>query len=115
MAYPWPGNVREMENTIERILVCNRNREIVPHEALRGILTPTVEEGMGFAEFEGLPLEDAVNRVERRLILRALERSNHVQSRAAELLGTTRRILKYKMDQLHIEVAREEMEEEDAS
>ena len=54
-------------------------------------------------EFEGLPMDEAVTRLERHLIIRALDRAANVQSRAAELLGTTRRILKYKMDQLNIE------------
>ena len=54
------------------------------------------------ADFDGLPLDEAVSRLERRLISRALDRADGVQSRAAELLGTTRRILKYKMDQLGI-------------
>jgi transcriptional regulator with GAF, ATPase, and Fis domain len=50
-----------------------------------------------------LPLDEAVTRLERYLITRALERGNYIQSRAAELLGTTRRILKYKMDQLGVD------------
>lgn len=107
LAYSWPGNVREMENTIERILVCHRDRVIITPDCLRGILTPVApESGNSLSEFEGLPIEEAVNRLERHLILRALERSNMVQSRAAEILGTTRRILKYKMDQLNIEAPR---------
>jgi len=108
LAYAWPGNVREMENTIERILVCHRDRQIITPDCLRGILTPAIPEsgGNSLEEFEGLPIEEAVNRLERHLILRALERSNMVQSRAAEMLGTTRRILKYKMDQLNIEAPR---------
>lgn len=105
LSYSWPGNVREMENTIERILVCHRNRTTISPECLRGILTPVgPEDAVSPSEFEGLTLEEAVNRLERHLIMRAMERSNHVQSRAAEMLGTTRRILKYKMDQLHVDV-----------
>jgi transcriptional regulator with GAF, ATPase, and Fis domain len=50
-----------------------------------------------------LPLEEATRKIERYLIRRALERNDQVQSRAADDLGTTRRILKYKMDQFGIE------------
>ncbi len=108
-AYSWPGNVREFENTIERILVCNRTREIITAECLHGMMPiAPMEDSVSLAEFEGLPLEEAAGRIERHLIRRALERSQHVQSRAAELLGTTRRILKYKMDQLGIESDKEE-------
>jgi len=110
LAYSWPGNVRELENTIERILVCRRTQRTITRDCLRGMLPledalpgAIREAASGLTELEGLPIEDAVNWLERHLIARALERSNGVQSRAADLLGTTRRILKYKMDQLGIE------------
>lgn len=104
LSYSWPGNVREMENTIERILVCHRDAETITSNHLSGILPGAKNEPLGgLTDFEGLPIEEAVDRLERHLILRALERSDYVQSRAAELLGTTRRILKYKMDQLNID------------
>jgi DNA-binding NtrC family response regulator len=104
LGYSWPGNVRELENTIERILVCHRTKPVITADCLRGMLPTAPQEDIGsISEFEGLPLEEAVLRVERYLITRALERADHVQSRAAELLGTTRRILKYKMDQLGID------------
>ena len=49
-----------------------------------------------------LPLADAVNEFERELVMNALKEANGVQTRAAELLGTTRRILRYRMDKLNI-------------
>jgi DNA-binding NtrC family response regulator len=112
MAYHWPGNIRELENTIERILVCHGGERILQAEDLEGIVprhgtmqgSPAKQiEDTIFEELEGLPLQEATQRIERRLILRALERSGYVQSQAAEMLGTTRRILKYKMDQLGIQ------------
>ena len=104
VAYEWPGNVRELENTIERVLVCNRTESTIAPVALRGILPAAIaDESSSRTDFDGLPLEEAVARLERHLIMRALDRSGKVQSRAAEVLGTTRRILKYKMDQLGIE------------
>ena len=104
LAYSWPGNVRELENTVQRILVCSRTQEVITPECLDGMFSSLPrEEVSGFNEFEGMPLDDAVRRLERCLIVRALEQCDHVQSRAAEMLGTTRRILKYKMDQLGID------------
>ena len=112
MAYHWPGNIRELENTIERILVCHGGERILQAEDLEGIVPRpgTMQGSPGkqiedtiFEELEGLPLQEATQRIERRLILRALERCGYVQSQAAEMLGTTRRILKYKMDQLGIQ------------
>lgn len=103
MAYHWPGNVRELENCIERILVCHSNERRIEPEFLEGIVPGGSNElGGGTDEFDGLPLQEATQRLERHLIRKALERCGQVQSQAAEMLGTTRRILKYKMDQLGI-------------
>jgi len=108
MAYTWPGNVRELENTIERILVCHRDQALLRPEHLDGMLpghqAPGREQAAGlFDDYDGLPLQEATNRLERHLIRKALEDANGIQSQAAERLGTTRRILKYKMDQLGLQ------------
>ena len=103
MACQWPGNIRELENTVERILVCHSGERIIRAEYLNGIVAG--EGGVevnGLEDFAGLPLQDATQRLERHLIKKALEQCNFVQSQAADALGTTRRILKYKMDQLGI-------------
>ncbi len=105
-AYDWPGNVRELENTVERILVHNPDEVMIRANHLDGILPAdrtTSHAAHGFDELAGLPLQEATDRLERRLILQALEDCGHVQSRAADRLGTTRRVLKYKMDQLAID------------
>jgi len=104
MSYAWPGNVRELENTVERILVGHGQETVIRPEHLDGIVPRgDLEPVAGMSSFDGLPLQEATRRLERYLITRALERSGFVQSQAAELLGTTRRILKYKMDQLGIQ------------
>lgn len=105
-AYDWPGNIRELENTVQRLLVHYGQERVLTGEhaaAMLPKLSPEMEDAPTEI-FDGLPLEEAIRRVEAQLIRRALERSNFVQSRAAELLGTTRRILKYKMDQLDLNV-----------
>ncbi|QBG48420.1 hypothetical protein EGM51_13830 [Verrucomicrobia bacterium S94] len=61
----------------------------------RSETTPTLETPIN--------LEEAVGNFERSLILQALEQCNGIQTRAAEHLGTTRRILRYRMDKLGIE------------
>jgi len=110
ISYEWPGNIRELENMVERILVMNNTVEELRAEHLVGIMTASPESEITSSEdFDGLPLEEATRRLERRMILRALEQSENVQSKAADILGTTRRILKYKMDQLGIESAEREV------
>jgi two-component system response regulator AtoC len=102
-AHEWPGNIRELENIVERALVHHADVSEIGVEHLEGLLQVRAGRSVEtWAEFEGLPMEEATARLERHLILRALERAEYVQSRAADLLGTTRRILKYKMDQLEI-------------
>ncbi len=99
----WPGNIRELENTVERLLVYYGQEETITAahvEALLPRVPPDLD--VPVADFEGLPLEEATQRLERRLIMRALDEANFVISRAADQLGTTRRILKYKMDQLGV-------------
>jgi transcriptional regulator with GAF, ATPase, and Fis domain len=89
---------------VERLLVLHPGETEILPEHLVGILSPTnASEPDMLGDLDGLGLEEATVRLERRLIQRALERANGVQSKAAELLHTTRRILKYKMDQLDID------------
>ncbi|MBI4558013.1 MAG: sigma-54-dependent Fis family transcriptional regulator [Candidatus Hydrogenedentes bacterium] len=113
-SYSWPGNIRELENVLQRVLVHHNQETVIRAEHLSGILpTSPAEDLSDIAAFEGFPLEEATRRLERHLILRALSRCGFVKSRAAELLGTTRRILGYKMEQLGIE-SKSSPEEEEA-
>jgi DNA-binding NtrC family response regulator len=98
--YRWPGNVRELRNVIERTLVLHGTCEEVLPEFLPDELRHTATPAAAVAESS---LEDAVNAFERQLVENALSEANGVQTRAAELLGTTRRILKYRMEKLGIQ------------
>jgi DNA-binding NtrC family response regulator len=107
--YDWPGNIRELGNTVERMLVLYGRDDtiteehvasLLPNRELRKNRSPELDEAL--EQFQGLPIEQATAQMERYLIETAMERAGNVQSRAAELLGTTRRKLKYKMDQLGI-------------
>lgn len=57
-----------------------------------------------------IKLDEVVGNFERQLIVEALNECNGVQTRAAELLGTTRRILRYRMDKLDIPIQRNQAE-----
>jgi DNA-binding NtrC family response regulator len=104
LQYSWPGNVRELENLIERALVLSHEQVMTPDD-----LPQYLGNGHGGAHpaqqsvLRGeTKLNEAVDQFEQDLIRRALEQTQYNQTRAAELLGTTRRILKYKMDKLGI-------------
>ena len=103
-AYAWPGNVRELRNIIERVLVLHGDRERIPPESLPPEFHAPV---VASAAPDRAPrsLGYAVDACERELVLDALRKAHGVQTRAAELLGTTRRILKYKMTKLNIAYA----------
>ncbi|MGE5218670.1 MAG: sigma-54-dependent transcriptional regulator [Chloroflexota bacterium] len=91
LRYDYPGNVRELENLIERAVVLSRGDLIG-----QGDLPLTVEA----PEASGEPpaqLTAAVEGLERRMIKNALARAGGVQTRAADLLGVTERALRYKL------------------
>jgi len=103
--YHWPGNIRELENSVERLLVYYGQESVITAEHVASLLPDTPHEDAAdgtLSDFDGLPLEEATRKIEIQMITRALESSDYVQSQAAEKLGTTRRILKYKIDQLGI-------------
>jgi DNA-binding NtrC family response regulator len=90
LRYDYPGNVRELENVIERAVVLSRDDVID-----LGDLPLTISEAEGDME-EG-SLAAAVETVERRMIREALAEAGGVQTRAAELLGISERVLRYKL------------------
>ena len=102
-SYFWPGNIRELENLIERLTI------LVPHET---IMLRDLPEGMRSTDQAATlkedvlsgsrPLSEAVDEFERELILKALQRTGFNQTKAASLLGTSRRILKYRIEKLKI-------------
>jgi len=103
MHYEWPGNVRELENLIERAIALTSNEWIQPEELPLSFLNPSKIDGLKESILRGdVTFVKAEKDFEREIIEDALRRTNFVQSRAAELLGISRRILKYKMDKLGI-------------
>jgi DNA-binding NtrC family response regulator len=105
LRYPWPGNVRELENLIERLLVLCDGSTIgvddLPEQVRRSEPTPSSIKEQVLAGRKSLG--DAVDDFERDIIMEALLNTDFNQTRAADMLGTTRRILKYRMDKLGID------------
>jgi transcriptional regulator with GAF, ATPase, and Fis domain len=102
--YPWPGNVREMENIIEQAFIWSKGSDVVTPEHLPTILrNDTRSSSLRDDTLAGrLSLEKAVMEFEREIILDALKKNNYVQTHAASQLGISRRMLKYRMDTLGI-------------
>ncbi len=101
-AYTWKGNVRELENTIERLLILRESDCIDLTDLPEKIRHPATEAGKGGFQFtlppEGIGLEEA----EKALIEEALRRTGWNQSRAAQLLRVPRHILLYRMEKFGI-------------
>ena len=97
--YDWPGNIRELENTIERIVVMHegtvRSVDLPPH-----ILAFRRRGSLG--SISNLP--EKIQATEREKIIEALERTGYVKSRAAKILGYTLRQLDYRIKKYGIEI-----------
>ena len=101
LQYDWPGNVRELENLVERVIILADGDEIgledfpesIKGQARPGMIEPfepTIPKG-------GIPLGHAVEEYEKKLILKALNETNWVKTKAAKLLNMNRTTLIEKM------------------
>ncbi|NQU38618.1 MAG: sigma-54-dependent Fis family transcriptional regulator [Lentisphaerae bacterium] len=101
--YAWPGNIRELRNVVERMLVLHGRNRVIEPAFLPEEFHSRADSVVGAPPLNtNVPLQESVNGYERNLIRKALEDANWVQTRAADKLGTTRRILRYRMEKLEI-------------
>ena len=94
LEYPYPGNIRELENLIERLCVISDDKTIEPEliaHHLNGNFS-TVE------NYSSLPLEEAMSAFEKNMIMTAMKKSNGVKNRAAKILGIKTSALYYKLE-----------------
>jgi len=101
--YHWPGNIRELENTIERAVLLAETDRIAPGDlklifAHRPALGRHEGDGQLTLPESGVVLED----LEKSFVIQALERSDWIQKEAAKLLGVSSRVLNYKIKQFGI-------------
>ncbi|HUS25059.1 MAG TPA: sigma-54 dependent transcriptional regulator [Candidatus Binatia bacterium] len=103
-AYDFPGNVRELENVLERALTLSDGHRIRDADLqLRGAPSAAPAAAAPVAAAPGTPLERHVEEIEKRAIRDALEKTQGNKTRAAALLGMTFRQLRYKVKKLNIE------------
>jgi two-component system response regulator PilR (NtrC family) len=99
--YPFPGNVRELENILERGLSLAADPQRITLDDLH--FTPVADEAEAPAPpGEKWPLQDYLDRVERVAINEALEKTRYNRTAAAKLLGITFRAMRYRMERLGI-------------
>src|SRR6476660_717837 len=106
MRYNWPGNIRELENSIERAMLLTEGDHITADDLRLGEVatTQTARDAQTPVKIppSGIPLED----IERAALVEALKMSNWVQKDAAELLSISPRVMNYKIKTLGIEFPR---------
>ncbi len=96
--YSWPGNVREMENLLERLAIISENG-LIHVDDLAPYITHTVKE----TSFEIETRLDSLTEMEKRGIVAALQRNNWIQSRAARDLGISLRQMGYRVKKFGLE------------
>ncbi|WP_456385891.1 sigma-54-dependent transcriptional regulator [Desulfolithobacter sp.] len=103
VSLPWEGNVRELENTIERAaILCSNDRieaeDIQPDSSDLANVSEW-SSGLDLNQFipDDLSLSEILSGIEEKLVRQALEDAGNVQARAAEKLGITKSLLQYKM------------------
>ena len=115
-AYAFPGNVRELENIIERAVALASGPQIglgdLPQE-VSGAAARTTPALLDLPD-DGCDIDAVLGEVERRLILQALERSGGVRTIAAKTLGITLRSLRYRMQKLTMNSDDDDVDSSDA-
>jgi two-component system NtrC family response regulator len=108
MKLPWEGNIRELENTIERAAILCSNDSIeaedVQPDTLYGDDKAAIDSDIDIQQLipENAFLNDVLYTIEKKMLIQALTDEDYVQSRAADKLGITKSLLQYKMKKYRI-------------
>lgn len=103
MNYHWPGNVRELENVIQRAVVMTMGDIITKNDLPFSMTTISESVTESYLDEDKLPFKNIIQRVEKDLIIEALNRTDGNQTMAAELLDINRRLLYSKIKKYNIQ------------
>jgi DNA-binding NtrC family response regulator len=106
MRYNWPGNIRELENAIERAVLLTEGPQLSSGDLRLGELSTTQPTADGSTVVKIPPTGIALEEIERQALIEALKMSNWVQKDAAELLSISPRVMNYKIKTLGIDYNR---------
>jgi two-component system response regulator PilR (NtrC family) len=104
--YDFPGNIRELENLLERSVALSTTNILLPDSLALSIHKRRWIEGVKDRRFDvdevarGVSLDNIIEEIERAYLLKALEITNGNKNKAAELLGISFRSLRYRLDKL---------------
>lgn len=104
--YDYPGNVRELENIIERTVALEAGNTILPESLPPFVNTPSgrkmaSSEGIEVTE-DGLDLDKVIGQIEKELIIKAIHQTNGIKKKAAKLLGITFRSMRYRVEKYNL-------------
>ncbi|GAK55810.1 transcriptional regulatory protein pilR [Candidatus Vecturithrix granuli] len=106
LAYNWPGNIRELENAIERAVALETD-DVIDVASFPENIRGATGHGSSLIPTEippeGIHLENVVEEIEKDLLVKALERTGWVKKRAAKLLHLSFRSFRYRLDKFHID------------
>jgi DNA-binding NtrC family response regulator len=98
--YDWPGNIRELQNVVERAVLLGKGEVIAPQDLPRDI---TGSPSLSFARTGNMTLKEAMEGPERQIILEVLESNGWNRNATADSLGVNRTTLYKKMKKLGLE------------
>jgi two-component system, NtrC family, response regulator len=102
--YSWPGNIRELENVIERAIILCEDGVVRVKDLPNWFKTSALNARLIDSIPTGAKLYETLELIEKEMIDRALKMANNIQSHAAEILGITKSGLNQKIKRYNLEV-----------